>query len=383
MNRRYGQVNHRSSRDTVIARDDRDVSTTDRRRRLMRAAVVRAGSAGAEVVEVPDPTPGPGQALVRSLACGICGSDLHFADVVRSTPADPPGTTAPGVVLGHEFCVEVVDHGPGGHRGLPSGTLACAVPYVTTVAGPEMVGFSTTAPGAFADYLLVDADKLVAVPAGMPPEAAALTEPLAVGRHAAALGALEPGRPAVVVGCGPVGLAVLLALKAAGHGPVLVSDPSPERRAAAERLGADVVVDPGARSPFDWETLGVEPSVPSPLVGAAGRRAPVTVFECVGIPGLIQQILDGVPIGSRVVVVGVCMQPDTILPVTGVLKEVELVFSFAYRPDEFSAVLVDIGDGAIDTGRLITGTVDLGGVGDALDALATDPSEIKIVVQPG
>jgi threonine dehydrogenase-like Zn-dependent dehydrogenase len=223
----------------------------------------------------------------------------------------------------------------------------------------------------------------VAVPAGLPPEVACLTEPLAVGRHAAALGALERGRPAIVIGCGPVGLAVLLALKAEGHGPVLASDPSPVRRAAAERLGADIVVDPGERSPFEsWDELGVPESLPSPLLTTRGRRVPVTVFECVGLPGLIQQVVDGVPIGSRVVVVGVCMQPDTILPVTGILKEVELVFSFAYRPDEIAGVLRDIGDGTLDAGSLVTGTVGLEGVGDALDALATDPAEIKIVVRP-
>jgi 2-desacetyl-2-hydroxyethyl bacteriochlorophyllide A dehydrogenase len=353
----------------------------------MRAAVIRGGLEGAEVVDVPEPTPGPGQVLVRSRACGLCGSDVHFAQVVRSGAADAGG---PGIILGHEFCVEVVEHGPGAGTGtggsgprLAPGTLACGVPYITGPAGPEMVGFSATAPGALAEYLLVDADKLEAVPAGLSPEAASLTEPLAVGRHAADLGAMERGRPAVIVGCGPVGLAVLVALKADGHGPVLVSDPSPVRRAAAERLGADVVVDPGERSPYgSWDELGVGEAVPSPLLAGA-RRVPVTVFECVGIPGLIQQVLDGVPIGSRVVVVGVCMQPDTILPVTGVLKEVELVFSFAYRPDEISAVLRAVGDGAIDAESLVTGTVGLDGVGDALDALATDPSEIKIVVKPG
>lgn len=356
----------------------------------MRAAVVRAGGA-VEVVDVPEPTPGPGQALVRSLACGICGSDLHVVEMARAlgAPAASAATAGyappadPGIVLGHEFSVEVVDLGPGTEAAVAPGALACSVPYLTGVGDPELIGFSPTAPGAFADYLLVDADKLVPVPAGLTPAAAALTEPLAVGRHAADLGRLERGRPAVVVGCGPVGLAVLLALKADGHGPVLVSDPSPVRRAMAERLGADVVLDPGDRSPWGaLGDLGVEPGLPSPLVGPGGRRPPVTVFECVGVPGLLQQILDGVPIGSRVVVVGVCMQPDTLVPAAGILKEVDLTFSFAYRPDEFAAVLRAIGDGTVDTGPLVTGRVGLDGVGGALDALAADPSEIKILVEP-
>jgi 2-desacetyl-2-hydroxyethyl bacteriochlorophyllide A dehydrogenase len=344
----------------------------------MKAAVVHTGGAF-EIADVPDPTPGPGQVLARPLACGICGSDLHLVELLRSVPADPTG---PGIVLGHEFCVEVVEAGPGTESPVRPGRLACSVPYLSA-AGTQILGTSPSAPGAFADYVLLDADKLVGVPDGLPPEVASLTEPLAVGRHAAGLGDLEPGRPAVIIGCGPVGLAVLVALKAGGHGPVLVSDPSPLRRAAAERLGADVVVDPGERSPFgSWGELGVAEGVPSPLLTGGARRVPVTVFECVGIPGLIQQVVDGVPIGSRVVVVGVCLQPDTIVPVTGILKEVELVFSFAYRADEFSAVLRDIGDGAIDAASLITRTVALDAVGDAFDALASDPAEIKIVVRP-
>jgi 2-desacetyl-2-hydroxyethyl bacteriochlorophyllide A dehydrogenase len=345
----------------------------------MKAAIVHSGGAF-ELADVPEPIPGPGQVLARPLACGICGSDLHLVDVLRSGPAD---TSGPGIVLGHEFCVEVVDAGPGTESPVAPGQLACSVPYLSA-AGPQVLGTSPTAPGAFADYLLLDAGKLVAVPDGLTPEVASLTEPLAVGRHAAGLGQLEPGRPAVIIGCGPVGLAVLVALKAGGHGPVLVSDPAPLRRAAAERLGADIVVDPGERSPFEaWADLGVAEGVPSPLLAApGGRRTPVTVFECVGIPGLIQQVVDGVPIGSRIVVVGVCMQPDTIVPVTGILKEVELVFSFAYRPDEFSSVLRAIGDGDIDAGSFITRTVALDSVADAFEALASDPAEIKIVVRP-
>jgi 2-desacetyl-2-hydroxyethyl bacteriochlorophyllide A dehydrogenase len=343
----------------------------------MQAAIVRSGGAF-DIADVPEPVPGPGQVLTRPLACGICGSDLHLVELLRSMPNDP---SEAGIVLGHEFCVEVVEAGPGTESPVPPGRLACSVPYLAA-AGAQILGTSPTAPGAFADYVLLDADKLVAVPDGLTPEVASLTEPLAVGRHAAGLGDLEPGRPAVIIGCGPVGLAVLVALKAGGHGPVVVSDPSPLRRAAAERLGADIVVDPGERSPFaTWDELGVAEGLPSPLLTGV-RRVPVTVFECVGIPGLIQQVVDGVPIGSRVVVVGVCMQPDTIVPVTGILKEVELVFSFAYRSDEFSAVLRDIGDGAVDTESFITRTVGLDSVGDAFEALASDPAEIKIVVRP-
>jgi threonine dehydrogenase-like Zn-dependent dehydrogenase len=187
-----------------------------------------------------------------------------------------------------------------------------------------------------------------------------------------------------VLGAGPVGLSVVLALRAAGRGPVLVSELAAVRRTAAERLGADIVVNPAERSPFGlWDMLGVSDGVPSPLLaGGVGRAPPVTVFECTGTPGMLQQILDGVPIGSRIVVVGACVDADAIVPATGVVKELELVFSFAYRPGELVDVLHDIAGGALDVSPLVTGTVGLAGVAGALDALARDPSHIKIVVRP-
>ncbi|MEZ5144578.1 MAG: zinc-binding dehydrogenase [Acidimicrobiales bacterium] len=346
----------------------------------MRASVLRSGRAP-ELAEVDDPVPGAGQVLVRSRACGLCGSDVHFAELVGAGPDD---VDEPAFVLGHEFCVEVLDYGPGTDPTVPVGALACSVPYATGPGGPELLGFSANLGGALAEHLVLDAARLVAVPSGLAPEHACLTEPLAVGRHAAGLGHLDHGQPAVIVGAGPVGLAVLLALKADGHGPVLVAEPSPVRRARAERLGADVVVDPGEGSPFaHLDGLGVVPGTPSPLWDEPGPRTPaVTVFECVGRPGMLQPIVDGVPVGSRVVVVGAGMEPDPFTPATGVYKEVEVVYSFAYRPREFARSLADLADGRVPADQLVTATVGLGEVAGALDALRADPAQVKVVVLP-
>ena len=140
------------------------------------------------------------------------------------------------------------------------------MPYATGPDGPELIGYSTRFPGGFAERLVVDAERLVAVPDDLSSEHAALTEPLAVGVHAVATARLTPGAPALVVGCGPIGLAVVAVLKARGHGPIVAVDFSPARRAHAERLGADVrqvkrnlpgsaVVEVRDRDPppMDWE----------------------------------------------------------------------------------------------------------------------------------
>lgn len=345
----------------------------------MRAAVARAGAITVDDIE--DPVPAVGQVLLASLACGICGSDLHMLDVLGTL-----GPDGPALVLGHEFCGEVLDHGPGTERRFAPGTRVCAVPYATGPDGPELVGYSGRFPGGFAERVVIDAEHLIAVPDDLATEHAALTEPLAVGVHAVATARLTPGTPALVVGCGPIGLAVVAALKAHGHGPIVAADFSPARRARAERLGADVVVDPADHSPYErWTQLGGEPLPPSPLldatVGRGAAESPV-VFECVGVPGLLQQVIDGAPPHAHVVVVGVCTQPDTIQPATAITKELSLDFVFAYRAAEFAEALRLLASGAVDPSSFVTDSVPLAGVADAFARLRNPDDLVKVLVYP-
>ena len=101
----------------------------------MRAVVARSGTLHIETVD--DRTPSTGQVLVRSLTNGICGSDLHVLHVQRADPE-----VLPAMILGHEFCAEILDHGPATSRRLPAGTLVCSVPFVDGPRGPELVGLS-------------------------------------------------------------------------------------------------------------------------------------------------------------------------------------------------------------------------------------------------
>jgi 2-desacetyl-2-hydroxyethyl bacteriochlorophyllide A dehydrogenase len=345
----------------------------------VRAAVARAGRITVE--DVADPVPAEGQVLVAALACGICGSDLHMLDILGTL-----GSDGPALVFGHEFCAEVLDHGPGTVRRFAPGTRVCAVPYATGPEGPELIGYSTRFPGGFAERLVVDAERLVAVPDDLATEHAALTEPLAVGVHAVATARLTPGAPALVVGCGPIGLAVIAVLKARGHGPIVAADFSPARRVHAERLGADVVVDPSDQSPYErWTHLGAEALLPSPLLDAGvGPRPPASVvFECVGVPGVLQQVIDGAPLHAHVVVVGVCTQPDTIQPATAITKELSLDFVFAYRAAEFAEALRLLADGAVDASSFVTDSVGLDGVDNAFARLRTPDDQVKVIVRPG
>jgi threonine dehydrogenase-like Zn-dependent dehydrogenase len=343
------------------------------------------------VGDVADPTPGSGHVVARSLAAGICGSDLHaladfshFTGLMDSVGVPSLDPTA-DCVFGHEFCAEVVEHGPDTARTLPLGSRVCSVPIIVGPTGVEQIGYSNAYPGALAAHMVLQELLLLPVPDTLETNLAALTEPLAVGEHAVGLSGLAPGQPCLVVGCGPVGLAVIAALKGRGHGPVLAADFSPTRRRLAEAFGADEVIDPAAASPHGrWADFGVATSVME-RAGASmfgGDIIDPVLFECVGVPGMLQSLIADAPPHSRIVVVGVCLHTDSIEPFMAVAKEIEFRFSFGYNPAEFAATLQRLGAGVPGADLLVTSTVDLDGAPAAFDTLRTPGEHGKILVTP-
>lgn len=381
----------------------------------MRAVTCHQGELRVE--DVPDPVPAEGQVLLDVERCGICGSDLHarthcddtadgaaelgYADFMRS---------AHTVVMGHEFVGTVAGYGPRTRRRWPVGTRVVSLPVLRAGGQVHLTGLSEKAPGGYAEQVLVTESMTMPVPDGVPVEAAALTEPLAVAWHAVRKGQVGARDTAVVVGCGPIGLAVVSMLKASGVRHVVASDFSAGRRALAERCGADEVVDPAVASPWSsfaessrylteavaLAEVGVEamdrlravPMLPWWHVLRAAERAGATprgpvVFECVGVPGMIEQIVTGAPLLSRVVVVGVCMGTDSFRPSIAINKEVELRFAFAYDPAEFRQTLQWIAKGRVDVAPLVTATVGLDGVAAGFEALGDPERHAKILVDPG
>ena len=346
------------------------------------------------VAEVPAPAPGPGEVLVRTLACGICGSDLHalkFADqfVATARRVGNPFVMdlARDVVMGHEFCAEIVEHGPDTRRTLPVGTRVCSRPTLMRATGPQNIGYSNDNPGGYGQLMRLSEALLLPVPSGLSTDHAALTEPMAVGVHAVAKAHLQRDDAPLVIGCGPVGLAVIAALRLAGVRPIVAADFSKRRRELAVACGADIVVDPAASTPWQsWREAAVydasrAPALPPWIPGPAVR--PAVVFECVGVPGVLDQVMAAAPRGTRIVVVGVCMEPDTIHPLIGIGKELNLQFVLGYTPEEFAATLGHIAEGAIPTAPLITGSVGLDGVAGAFTELGSPERHAKILVHPG
>jgi threonine dehydrogenase-like Zn-dependent dehydrogenase len=366
------------------------------------------------VVERPTPTPAKGQVLIDVLRCGICGSDLHarhhcdeLAEMMSESGYDAFMRSDQEVILGHEFCGEIVEHGPGCRKASPTGTPVVAMPLLRRGKDVHVIGLSTAAPGAYAEQLVVEESLAVPVPNGLSPELAALTEPLAVGWHAVRRGEVKKGTVAVVIGCGPIGLSVICLLKANGVRTVVASDFSAGRRALATACGADVVVDPEGESPFapgaDHRHLHTVPEALDKAVGAVEnlRRLPVSwwriwraaealgikpkspvIFECVGVPGVIDGIIAGAPLFSRVVVVGVCMGADRIRPAMAINKEIDLRFVVGYTPLEFRDTLHMIAEGKVNAAPMVTGIVGLPGVDEAFTALADPDAHAKILIDP-
>ncbi|HEX4895895.1 MAG TPA: zinc-binding dehydrogenase [Solimonas sp.] len=366
------------------------------------------------VVERAPLKPASGQVLLEVLRCGICGSDLHMRhhcnhmrDLTRRVGYSRMASREDELVFGHEFCGQILDYGPNTRRKLRAGTRVCALPLIRNGKDVDLMGLSAHAPGAYAEQVLVQECMMEPVPNGLSADRAALTEPMAVALHAVNRSQIRAREVAIVIGCGPVGLAVIGMLKARGVRTIIASDFSAGRRELARRCGADVVVNPRDHSPFrDWQQYGFIGTVPGMLDLALETREklgklPVpwwhswrlaetlglqpkrpVIFECVGVPGVLQTILDGVPLMSRVVVVGVCMQADTIEPVMGINKEIELRFVLGYTPLEYRDALHMLAEGRVNGDSLVTGTVGLSGVAAAFEALGDPEAHAKILIDP-
>jgi threonine dehydrogenase-like Zn-dependent dehydrogenase len=272
------------------------------------------------------------------------------------------------IFMGHEFSAEVLEAGPD-TVGPAAGTIVTSIPAMLTMTGPAQLAYTNDFPAGYSERMLLSAPLLLEVPNGLDPRHAALTEPMAVGIHAVNRSQVKPGESAIVIGCGPVGLACIAALKQKGVETIVAADFSPTRRSLAAGLGATEVVDPSAEPAIEaWRRVD-------------GRSTPV-LFEAVGVPGLLHAAMRDAPLNARILVVGVCMEQDGIQPFFGISKELNIQFVLGYDPMEFASSLRSIAEGEFDVAPLITGSVDVDGTPGAFDALADPEKHCKILVEP-
>jgi (R,R)-butanediol dehydrogenase/meso-butanediol dehydrogenase/diacetyl reductase len=328
----------------------------------MRAAITTDGG-GFEVVDLPEPAPGPGELVVRIAACGVCGSDL------KARPFMPPGT-----VMGHEFGGEIVAvgadvRGDACRAGSTVGVLPivacgrcrwCTRGEVAHCSSVRFIGMGTDA-GGFAEFAVVSASHAFALPNELPETYGALVEPFAVGLHGVASAEVSPGDEVLVIGAGGVGLTTVAWARAKGAARLTAADPDPARRDVATTMGATDVLASAAD---------------------AERDAYDVVIECVGNPELIELGTTLTRPGGRVVVSGACDQPVSVEPVSALLKEITLRFSLAYRPREFREVIDAFADGSIDPTPLLGPAVGLERLGEAFDLVRTAGAGGRVLVFP-
>src|SRR3984893_17547022 len=259
----------------------------------MRAVVLRDGRL--EVRETADPVPGHGELLIKSLSAAICASDVHYMDHPNSAPRfvwDADRDT----IMGHEFIGEVVGHGPDCSGAFPLGSRVTSMPILIRAGEePLVIGHHPDAPGAFGELMVVSEVMSRKVADAVPNDVVAVVDAFAVGEFYVRSSAIGPGELPLVIGAGAIGLSAVAALAARGVSPIIVSDYSAERLEYAKKFGAEVLVDPAERSPYNvWREVARDNGIQKPQV----------VFECVGAPGLVQHIIGSCEFMARLFAAG-------------------------------------------------------------------------------
>ena len=342
----------------------------------MQAGLV-TGKRRVELVEMPEPEPEPGKAVVEIDYCGICGTDVHA--YLSGDPYNP-------AICGHEWTGRVSAAGQGvtnvkeGDRVAAGMITACGQcpscrrgnPSHCEIAFVSAVGRSPLAAphGGFARAIAFEAARLYQIDAAMSEEDAAMLEPVTVAVHAVRRTDIRLGDTAVIIGAGPIGLLVLQAARAAGAGHTILVEPEPSRRRLGGTLGADTLIDP------------VGEDAGEVIEATLGSQGADVVFECAGIPRTIQHAVDLVRRGGVVSLVGLPNLPAEIDAARWLVKEVRLTASLAYLHEEFEVAKGLVADGRIRCAPLHTDTVSLGGLDEAFGRLAEHPADIKILLDP-
>ena len=333
----------------------------------MRAALFKAVGQPLSIENVPDPTPGPREVVVKIGRCGICGTDLHMTD--------GHGMTYPmGSIPGHEFAGEVVALGSQ-VEGIKLGDIVAAQPVTgcgscaACLAGepkhcPQMVGIGS----AFAEYTRAGFRECVKLPGTLSLADGALIEPLAVGLHGVTVAEMKPGARVLVIGAGPIGLAAAYWARRLGATRIGVMARSTRHESFAYAMGATAYLTTSENS--------------AAAAAAALGGAPEFVFECVGRPGMINLAMNCVARKGTVVVLGFCSVADTLGPSDALFKELKLVYSNIYSTREFEIVADAMDSGAVEPRSMITDTVSLNNLPKAFENLRTPTSECKVMLDP-
>ncbi len=339
----------------------------------MKAAVFHGPHQVFKVQEVPTPEPGPGQALVRVAACGVCHTDLHYIDHGVPTFKQPP------LILGHEASGTVAALGPGveswkvGDRVLLPAVVGCGTCAMCRTGRENvcerMVMFGNNVDGAFAEYIVAPAKDLFRLPEEIPLiEGCIIADATTTPFHAVVnRGHVRPGDRVVVFGCGGIGLNLVQIATAVGARVVAV-DVVDEKLDWARRLGAAATVNAKAVERVD-----------KAVRAATGGGADVA-FEAIGNPATMEQAFACTTNGGRLVIVGYTNQPMTLNVSRVMYREMEVVGSLGCRAVDYPRVIELARSGRIKVKELVTARFALDDINAAFDTLRRGEGIRSVVV---
>lgn len=326
-----------------------------------------------KIQEVPKPEPGKGEVLVKIRACGICGSDVH--GYLGLT-----GRRTPPMIMGHEFCGEVVALGEDA-KALKAGDRVAVYPVdycgeckmcrqgdVHLCLNKRAFGVLDVN-GAFAQYISIPEKCCFPIADEISDAAASLMEPLAVACRGVSHYESFEGKTVLLVGTGTIGLLALACVKMKKAEKIIVSDLSDSRLEIAKKMGADVVINPG-RENFN-ERIMAETN---------GEGVDVSI-EAVGIEATVRQALDALKLSGEAIWIGNNSPTITINMQQVVTRELKVQGSFLYGLDEFKQVVALINEKKIYVDALISKEISLDEVPEYFEKLAHSPGDmIKVIM---
>jgi len=338
----------------------------------MRRVVVSADSI--EIVEAQAPRPGPGEALVRSVVVGICGSDTHAAHNRHPFIRLPyhPGHEVVGVV--EAVGADVTSVAPGQRvtvePDLPCWTCKpCTTGRENLCENLQFFGCGWEQ-GGMADQFTIAADRLHVIPDDLDDRTAALIEPLSTPVHAVRIAGDVAGQAVVILGAGTIGLLVLAVVRAHGAKRVVVTDVLQAKRERALDLGADIVVDAAAEDTVDQ------------VRAALGESADVVV-DCVAIQSTVRQAIAMASKGGTVVIVGV-PTGDVSVPLAIIQDhQIRIQGSATYLPEDFAESIGLLRAGAVRADDIVTAVRPVEAVAQAFaDSIGGDHVKVLVALDP-
>lgn len=321
----------------------------------MRAAVFSGPGTPLTIEEIDKPRIGPNEMLVKVARCGICGTDIHAS---REGPFMAP----PNTVFGHEFSGEIVEIGEKvGDNMFKVGDRVTSLPFI----GDKTIGLGDIT-GAYSEYVKVGPESAVKLPDELDDLNGALIEPLAVGLHSVKMAGHVAEKDILIIGAGPIGLSCAIWCRFFGARNIVISEMSAARIDMAAKLGFNDIVDPSGDVATQFSTIAGD--------------APEIQFECVGAPGILQQCIERAPRRGLVMGIGVCDNPDTIVPLVALTKELTLTWAVAYDKEDFEFTIDMIVAGRIDGSPMVTNIVSLNELPEIFEELRNPTGQCKVII---